>query len=266
MRTPHNNLTAIPYLLLALVLGSGCTHISKAPGGWLARHAPMYMGHAPWGRFEHRDLTWDIIGIEKIPEKERAKFVEEVIAAIDLWGSVEAAKLVFTRGDGEGADIRIYLDDSDFWVQQNLHGVMALAWTPDTPYRGMIRLRYDGYGRDNLKVGVALRGNPQVVPNRWGFRPMEGAVGLRGLVAHEVGHALGIGRHDWHPAALMHARGARGRPELDVRDAGSLVALYGWEPWGDEIFDLRSPQNRGYLRDRYLEDIRGWGAGHRPRP
>jgi predicted Zn-dependent protease len=206
------------WLALALLLCS-CQHISKAPGDWLlGPYAPYDV--PPHGRFEHRDLTWQIVGIEKVRPEDRGKFVAEVKAALDLWASVDALGFTFDEV-AQGGDIRIYVDDRPHWRP----GVQALAWTPDSICRGAILIRWDAVGQANFRFRSVVRGNPQVVPNRWGFTPMQGPRRLATTVAHEVGHTLGI-RHLHHPAALMHAQGSFGRLEFDITDLREAAKIY----------------------------------------
>jgi hypothetical protein len=208
---------------LALLALAGCTHITRAPGEWLlGPYAPYEV--PPNGRFEHRDLTWQVIGIERVAPEDRGKFLAEIKAAIDLWASVEAAGFTFEEV-AAGGDIRIYIDDRDHWERDRLHGVQALAWSPNSQYPGAILLRWDKVGQANFRFRSAVRGDPQVVPNRWGFRPMEGPRRLATTTAHEIGHTLGIG-HLHHPAALMHARGSFGRLEFDIVDLRELMRIY----------------------------------------
>jgi hypothetical protein len=206
-------------IALVLCCAASCTHISKAPGEWLlGAYAPYDV--PPHGRFEYRDLTWQVIGIEKVAPEERAAFMREIRTAIDLWASVEASMLTFAEV-AQGGDIRIYVDDRDHWQ----HGVQALAWTPDSEHRGAILLRWDEVGKANFRYRPVVRGDPQAVGNRWGFRPMEGPRRLATTTAHEIGHALGI-RHLQYPGALMHPRGAFGRLEFDIVDLRELIKIY----------------------------------------
>jgi len=207
---------------IALCL-AGCTHIARAPGDWLlGPYAPYET--PPNGRFEHRDLTWQIIGIEKVAPEDRGKFLDEIRAAIDLWASVEAAGFTFEEV-AAGGDIRIFVDDRDHWERDRLHGVQALAWTPDTPHRGAILLRWDDVGQANFRFRSVVRGDPQVTGNRWGFRPMQGPRRLATTTAHEIGHSLGIG-HLNYPGALMSHNGAGGILDFDIDDLRELVRIY----------------------------------------
>lgn len=206
---------------LALAMLGGCTSVQQASPEWLMRYADPGLIGAPLGRLESLDLTWTILGLELVPEGQRAGWVAAVGRGIRGWEGIRAVPITLAYShDDPGADVRVVLDPGE-WHDREL----ALGYPPASGEPGLIRFRYDDFGRDIWHTGYALTGTPHVAPSRMMHRPQFPGKSAVYTARHEMGHVLGI----WHLGdgrTLMS--GATRNTILDAADVAAAVAIY-WE-------------------------------------
>jgi predicted Zn-dependent protease len=227
-------------ILSCCILLASCGAIERAVDAdpsWLMRHAPAGLEEAPLGKWDSTDLRFRVVGLEKVPADQQERFLEAIEAGAKVWEQVRAAGLSLSHvGALDEAEITYYVDDRDHWR----HGVLALAYPPASPYPGAILIRYDSYGRDVWHLGHAMWESPSVIRSPSGWMPEATGRSLRFTSAHEMGHALGL-PHAGYRGALMASNARNRRLELDVEDAGSLVALYwtGAIDWARQVRESR---------------------------
>ena len=106
-------------ILLAALLLAGCTAVNDADPSWLMRYAGAGMERAPLGKWDTTDLSFRVVGIEKVPPEQREAFLAAIERGARIWEEVKAVGMTLSPvGAGDDAE-------HGAGVEEQVHGEEA---------------------------------------------------------------------------------------------------------------------------------------------